>query len=111
MSSGVPDGVEVWRLVGVGEHLVPHVLRGPNLGSGEPVDVIAVSDLDKVREQGAEEERERLKAAVQPALDSAREDAGRINHELSDYAAYSSAEDLIQTAEAALDQKGPDQDD
>jgi hypothetical protein len=42
---------------------------------------------------------------IQPALDTARGLAERINQELNDYPAYSSAEDAIQEAEAALDKE------
>lgn len=58
--------------------------------------------LDSIRQQAAQQERERVKEAVQPALDVARSLAERVNQDLDDYPAYSSAEDAIQEAEAAL---------
>lgn len=43
-----------------------------------------------------------LREAIQPALDTAQELAERVNQELDDYPAYSSAMDVIHDAEAAL---------
>ena len=53
---------------------------------------------DSARPELGAEKRER----VQSALDIARDLAERVNQELGDYSAYSSAEDAIQSAEAAI---------
>jgi hypothetical protein len=34
-----------WKLVGLGKPFVPHVLRGPNLPNGEPIEVVPLSEV------------------------------------------------------------------
>jgi hypothetical protein len=64
-----------------------------------------ILELEAQRDQARQEVLE-VREAVQPALDMAEELAERVNQELGDYTAYSSAMELVHEAEATLDPSG-----